>query len=201
MYAGGVGVPRDDALAAEWFHRAADAGLAQAQYNLGVLYEHGQGVRLDGRAALVWYSRAAEQGYEPARERLDALMAKLRLDEVPAAARLARAGGTAPEEARAEARAPLDWVARGDPGSYTLQILSDTNEESVRRFVGRHFGPGDLAGYFASVKKGVTWYSVVYGEYPTYEEAEAAVPDLPPALRRGEPWVRKIRLIQEQMLR
>jgi TPR repeat protein len=44
------------------FRKAAEQGLAQAQYNLGVCYEYGKGVKKDLREAVKWYRKAAEQG-------------------------------------------------------------------------------------------------------------------------------------------
>jgi len=41
---------------------AADAGLAEAQYNLGVCYADGDGVAKDAGQAVLWYRRAAEAG-------------------------------------------------------------------------------------------------------------------------------------------
>jgi TPR repeat protein len=45
----------------EW-KAAADAGKAEAQFDLGVLYAQGKGVRRDLTEAAFWYRRAAEQG-------------------------------------------------------------------------------------------------------------------------------------------
>ena len=45
----------------EW-RPLAEQGLAEAQYELGVLYGNGQGVPQDYVEAEKWYSRAAEQG-------------------------------------------------------------------------------------------------------------------------------------------
>jgi len=45
----------------EW-KAAADAGQAEAQFDLGVLYAQGLGVRRDLTEAAFWYRRAAEQG-------------------------------------------------------------------------------------------------------------------------------------------
>ena len=39
MYEEGRGVEQDYATAVEWFRKAADQGDANAQYNLGVMYE------------------------------------------------------------------------------------------------------------------------------------------------------------------
>ncbi|MCH8166953.1 MAG: sel1 repeat family protein, partial [Proteobacteria bacterium] len=44
------------------FRKAADQGLAPAQYVLGVMYHHGRGVAQDYAEAVKWYRRAADQG-------------------------------------------------------------------------------------------------------------------------------------------
>ncbi len=62
MYAGGEGVPEDDAAAVRWYRRAAEQGLAAAQVALGGRYFAGRGVPEDDAAAVGWYRRAAEQG-------------------------------------------------------------------------------------------------------------------------------------------
>lgn len=67
--------PADDALAAEAAlarndsleaarlnRKAAEAGLAVAQFNLGVAYDQGVGVSQDYAAAANWYRQAADQG-------------------------------------------------------------------------------------------------------------------------------------------
>src|SRR5271165_7309672 len=45
----------------EW-KAAADAGQAEAQFDLGVLYAQGLGVRRDLTEAANWYRKSAEQG-------------------------------------------------------------------------------------------------------------------------------------------
>ncbi len=42
-----------------WFRKAAEHGLAGAQYNLGVMYDRGQGVPQDYAQAHMWYNLAA----------------------------------------------------------------------------------------------------------------------------------------------
>ena len=55
-------VPRDRAEALKWYRRAAEQGVAEAQFNLGNLYCTGQGVPQDLAEARKWYLKAAEQG-------------------------------------------------------------------------------------------------------------------------------------------
>ena len=78
----GEGVARDPAAAARWWRAAADQGLPQAQFNLGVLYEQGQGVTVDYVEAAKWYELAAAQGDRNAADRLATLK---RRNLIPAA--------------------------------------------------------------------------------------------------------------------
>jgi TPR repeat protein len=59
-------VRRDYAEAVAWYRKAADKGLATAQYNLGVAYANGDGVLQDDAEAARWYRLAADQGYPAA---------------------------------------------------------------------------------------------------------------------------------------
>ena len=44
----------------------AEQGHAEAQYNLGVMYDKGQGVKRDHVESMQWLQRAAEQGNQDA---------------------------------------------------------------------------------------------------------------------------------------
>ena len=62
------------AEAARWFRRAAERGYADAQYELGDLYNLGQGVPRDYAEAGKWYHSAAEQGQADAQLALGKLI-------------------------------------------------------------------------------------------------------------------------------
>ncbi|MDO5357057.1 MAG: tetratricopeptide repeat protein, partial [Conchiformibius sp.] len=53
---------QDDEQAVAWFRKAAEQGMADAQFNLGMMYEHGEGVAQDDEQAVAWFRKAAEQG-------------------------------------------------------------------------------------------------------------------------------------------
>lgn len=61
-YAGGKQVPRNDAEAAKWFHRAAQLGSTPALINLGILNLNGQGMPKDPVAGIRFIRAAAEKG-------------------------------------------------------------------------------------------------------------------------------------------
>jgi TPR repeat protein len=64
--AGHGGVPIDFERAATWFRESAIQGVANARYNLGVLYHQGLGVPQDINLAVQWYRAAAENGHAEA---------------------------------------------------------------------------------------------------------------------------------------
>jgi len=53
---------KDYATAAREFRSAAEQGVAEAQFNLGIMYSHGEGVAQDKKQATAWYRKAAAQG-------------------------------------------------------------------------------------------------------------------------------------------
>lgn len=56
----GVSLPEQQAATADWFERAAKAGLALAMRQLGMAYRHGEGRPADMRAATRWLRRAID---------------------------------------------------------------------------------------------------------------------------------------------
>lgn len=69
LYNKGGAIPRNDKMAATWFEKAANQGNAEAQYQLGNLYENSQLPKDYGLAAS-WYHKAAQQGSAKAQARL-----------------------------------------------------------------------------------------------------------------------------------
>ena len=59
-------IDADGKQAFYWYQKSAKQGDAQAQYNLGMLYEYGHGTAVDEEQVLYWYQKSAEQGFEQA---------------------------------------------------------------------------------------------------------------------------------------
>jgi TPR repeat protein len=66
----------DPTLAAKWFLKAAEQGNAEAQGQIGKMYDRGEGAPKDERMAVTWFRRAAQQGSPEAQYDL-ALMYKI----------------------------------------------------------------------------------------------------------------------------
>ncbi|NLO90378.1 MAG: sel1 repeat family protein, partial [Elusimicrobia bacterium] len=70
LYYSGKGVGQDFSKAAQLTQLPAERGVADAQFNLGVLYAGGYGVPQNMTLAAFWYRKAAEQGHAGAQNNL-----------------------------------------------------------------------------------------------------------------------------------
>ena len=70
MYYLGDGVPKNCEKSVEYLLRAAELGVAQAQYNLGGMYYQGDGVKRDLHLAKRYYELAARQGDDSALQKI-----------------------------------------------------------------------------------------------------------------------------------
>lgn len=99
LYYNGQGLPRDAAQAASWYRRAAEQGLAGAQFNLGLMHSSGIGVPQDYVEAYKWLNLATARAtqdtqgiYAAARE---LLMRSMTPGQIAAAQILSREWSTA----------------------------------------------------------------------------------------------------------
>ena len=83
----GAGKP-DYGLAATGFRSAAELGLRDSQFNLGVLYGRGLGVPQDLGQSWMWFSLAAQQGDADAAKKRDEVAARMDAKALAAAAKM-----------------------------------------------------------------------------------------------------------------
>lgn len=74
-------------------------------------------------------------------------------------------------------------------GPYTIQVLATTQEGALQQFIKAHTFNHPVT-YYQGKRHGKDWFELVYGEYPTLQEAQAAMKQLAPELRRHGPWIR-----------
>ncbi len=89
VYANGIGVGTNTSEAAKWYRKAAEQGLADAQFNLGhLMFLTGQGMKQKGDGSLTvdiigaesWFRKAAEQGHGDAQTELGLIKLFFRKD-------------------------------------------------------------------------------------------------------------------------
>lgn len=82
---------------------------------------------------------------------------------------------------------------------YTLQLVGARKEQNVKNFIQRH-ALVDKAYYFQTKLSDQDWYVVVYGDYTTKEQAQAALRTIPaPLQKESQPWVREMQAIQREI--
>ncbi len=107
-----------DLTSLEQMRQAAAQGSADAQLEMGILYEFGFNMPKNHVTALAWYLRAVEQGNALAARRRDQIMTGMKPEEIEAAQKLSQelaaqappATSTAPAPAAEPAPAPTEPV-------------------------------------------------------------------------------------------
>lgn len=83
------------------------------------------------------------------------------------------------------------WLQAQPNDNYVLQLYASYQRVSAEQFVHEH----DLAAktrILSAVRDNKTWYIVIYGSYADHGRAHNAISELPAAVRRLSPWVRKV---------
>jgi len=63
IYAEGLGVPKDEVVAAQWYAKGAELGDIEAAFSLGLFLAEGRGVKKDREAAARMFEIAAAKGH------------------------------------------------------------------------------------------------------------------------------------------
>jgi FOG: TPR repeat, SEL1 subfamily len=228
MNAFGQGMEKNQTEALKWFKESAAQGVPQAQFNLGVFYENGFGTEKNLETARQWYSRAADQGLVEAREKLAALereklketreknvthpdpstLSKIEDEPLDRQQNIAvkpkdpaepdqTADSALSQTGNPDSR-QADWVLQQNPDNYTLQLSSLLSETEAVKFISTH-GLKSGAAYLKVVINGTTRYTVIYGVYNTYEQAQRAIKYLSDKLQRDKPWVRNFGQLQKML--
>jgi hypothetical protein len=79
-----------DLTSLEQMRQAAVQGSADAQLEMGILYEFGYNMPKNSVTALAWYLRAVEQGSALAARRRDQIMTGMQPEEIEAAQKLSQ---------------------------------------------------------------------------------------------------------------
>ena len=101
------------------------------------------------------------------------------------------------ESANGSLQSP-NWVLMQDPLRFTVQVIASSDRKEVERFLAIHqlSGPNSIFSF----KRGEeTWYSLVHGLFPTIEEAQNSIRNLPDAVQAKNPWIRQIRRIHDSL--
>jgi hypothetical protein len=92
------------------------------------------------------------------------------------------------------------WLAARGADHYTIQLLGVYRQDSLIAYVNQNaqvLGEATLA-YGEGRNLGRPWFNLFYGDYASYDAAQAALDRLPLRLRSNHPWIRRIGSLPQQ---
>ncbi len=196
--------------------KRASAGDADAQYALGYMYFYGVGTVRDSETAMLWINRAAAQG-QPLAERAKKMIkgrnkyvpsygasqqkpskvsskkvSKAKQSKAPIESAAPAAKVAIKKQAQVSKPSPVKQVAHQattTSSGYTLQLMATTHRDRLEAFVTNNKLTG-LTQIVSIVRKGTSWYLLVYGQFSDRMAAESAKEELSSTLQGLHPWVR-----------
>ena len=90
------------------------------------------------------------------------------------------------------------WILAQQSNAYTIQLIGVRSEQSLLAFIkGQDLPDQQPMAYYKTVYRGNGWYPLLYGVYPTAEQARKAIEHLPEPIREMNPWIRRLSAIQK----
>ncbi|KAI6837851.1 HCP-like protein [Hortaea werneckii] len=140
------GLDKNEELAYTYAERAAQAGLATAEFALGYFHEIGMKVPVDLDKAVTWYTKASKHGNEDAQGRIDGIKHKQILSrkdhEQVAVKRITSMYGS--QRGARPARFGSGQAGAGRMGSLAEQPYGTTTPPTAQDSYGRYSGGGPV---------------------------------------------------------
>jgi DamX protein len=83
-------------------------------------------------------------------------------------------------------------------GNFTVQLFGSHDRQAAERFKEGSKVKERLAVYRTG-RDGKDWYVVVAGSYGSRDAAQRAIQNLPPELKRSNPWPRSLASVQDSI--
>jgi len=91
------------------------------------------------------------------------------------------------------------WLLQQEPSHYTLQLFGTSSEQKLKRYIEQHKLQAHSA-YFRRTHKDKDWYSLLYGNYSSRDEAAAEAKRLKGELKLGNIWIRSFKDVQASIV-
>lgn len=80
---------------------------------------------------------------------------------------------------------------------YTIQLFAARKKVNLKQI--KKIKLPKRSYEYMAMRKGKKWYIVIYGDFPTVEEAQAAIRALPKSLKVHSPWIKAVSNIQNEI--
>lgn len=92
-----------------------------------------------------------------------------------------------------------EWLLQQDPQHFTLQIAGTSNREGLQRYI-EQYKLQDHSAYFRRTHNDKNWYSLLYGNYSSRDEAIDAAARLKAELGLDNIWIRRFNGVQASIM-
>lgn len=198
MYENGLGTKINEKAAVYWYRESARSGYALAQYNIGRMYAEGRGVKQDENEAKYWWRIASRQNVKQATEAL-ALMEK-RPVKPEQKAKPNPTIAHAPYHSNPVAKG-MAWIEKQQRTHYTIQLAQSEDAAWILKLAATKGLDDVLVQFKTKNKKGEEFINLIYGSFPSYQEAEQTRRSLPASLQKWSPWLRRFGEINAILLK
>jgi len=160
-------------------------GLA-AMLGLAVLTEFGIGLQDSTRPARAHAQFETAPAAAPPHQDIPAPPAPSAVAEDPLEARL---------------KATLSWLESQPPDTFSIQVMGSNDAQQLRQYLTQNEGAMGLERIFVyrTVAGGKPSMTVLYGSYASRKEANAALAQLPPQLKQGQPYLRSVQGVRAEL--
>lgn len=194
IYRLGEGVPRDYRIATDWFAKAAQQGLSEAQRNIELMIRDGSITAVDAATP----SLGSDVIRDIATVAPLVLIAKSTAKKPKSQVTSAPAQAIRP--ASLETTAPItstDWLQGLNPQAYVVQLMALLQAQAVEDLLARFQTKLPAIGAAQISSKGQQWHVLLLGPYADKAHAERAYAALPEELKRSnKPWIRRVEAVQ-----
>ena len=177
--------------------QAALTGNPDAQYALGYMYYNGIGTVKDQKTGVLWIERSAQLGQPLAQQAQSMIEAdqKVLPSEKTAVAQAdpRLASGSSPKFA---AKNSSSIALKGSSNSmslnkshYAIQLMGSYDKSAIQSFIERSSLSGQ-AHIAVATFHGKPWFTLMYGDYRSMNDAKSALAALPQQLQQLKPWVK-----------
>jgi len=90
------------------------------------------------------------------------------------------------------------WTMAQPAKNYTFQIAGLSSETHLKQYLIENELPENVWTY-QTVRNNKPWYVVLYGSFPSVEQANAAKLKLPARIQKDKPWLKRFAQIQREL--
>ena len=201
LYFNGMGVQRNNSVAAKWFRAAADNGNKNARLALSKIPSSESAV-VDLRDKKLSDSSSSQPGSQlnEASTSAQEIISVDSVDDI----KITETSQSDTEKSNNETiidnsgilTGGEKWIA-GQPGkNFTIQLIVLSDESALKLFMKDNNLQGN-AFYYRTQRNGESLYALIHGSFETYSKAKEKSDALSYKLNIEEPWVRNMSTIQK----